>query len=76
MSFTATQRDLETVRQRMINIIWHHFYAESKKRQQTYLQNRNRLTDLENELRVTKGEGWRERDSLGVCDWHAHTAIN
>ena len=27
-----------------------------------------RLTDLENELRVTKGEGWRERDRLGVWD--------
>ena len=27
-----------------------------------------RLTDLENKLRVTKGEGWRERDRLGVWD--------
>ena len=26
----------------------------------TYLQNRNRLTDLENKLMVTKGEGWGE----------------
>ena len=25
----------------------------------TYLQNRNRLTDLENELMVTREEGWR-----------------
>ena len=26
----------------------------------TYLQNRNRLTDLDNELMVTRGEGWGE----------------
>ena len=25
-----------------------------------YLQNRNRLKDLKNELMVTRGEGWRE----------------
>ena len=30
----------------------------------TYLQNRNRLTDKENKLRVTK----RERDKLGIWD--------
>ena len=28
---------------------------------QTYLQNRNRLTDLESKLMVTRGEGCRER---------------
>ena len=27
---------------------------------ETYLQNRNRLTDTENKLMVTKGEMWRE----------------
>ena len=32
-------------------------YAESKKMIQMKLQNRNRLTDLENELIVTTGEG-------------------
>ena len=34
--------------------IWYHLYAESKKKgsKWTYLQNRNRLTDLENELIV------------------------
>ena len=37
----------------------------------TYLQNRNILTDLENELMVTGGG----RDRLGVWDWHVHTAI-
>ena len=48
----------------------------------TYLQNRNRLTDLESELMVTQGGGgggWgrvvRERDGLGVWDWYVHSAI-
>ena len=40
----------------------------------TYLQNRNRLTDLENELIVTK-RGRQGRDSLEIWDWHVHTAI-
>ena len=31
----------------------------------TYLQNRNRLTDVENRLVVAKGAGWG-RDGLGV----------
>ena len=39
--------------------IWYHFYVESKKwYKQTYLQNRNRLTALENELTFARGEGW------------------
>ena len=37
-----------------------------KKMIQTYLQNRNRLTDLENEFIITKGKRWR--DELGVWD--------
>ena len=40
----------------------------------TYLINRNRLTDLEDEFMVTtggKGEGWGR---LGVWDWYVHTA--
>ena len=40
----------------------------------TYLQNRNRLTDLENELMVTGGR-WRGRDRLGVWNWLVHTGI-
>ena len=32
----------------------------------TYLQNRNRVTDVENKLTVTRGIGWG-RDKLG--DW-------
>ena len=37
------------------------------------LQNRNRLTDFENKLMVTKGKsigGWRAK--LGVWGWHTH----
>ena len=35
-------------------ISWYHLYVESKKG--TYLQNRNRLTDIEQKLIITKGE--------------------
>ena len=41
------------------NIIWYHSYVESnfkKWYKWTYLQNRNRLTDIENKLMVTKEE--------------------
>ena len=34
----------------------------------TYLQNRNRLTDIENKLMVTKGISAVGRDKLGVWD--------
>ena len=44
-----------------------------------YLQNRNRLTDLENKLMVTKEERCQQsdggRDKLGVRDWHIYTTI-
>ena len=44
-----------------------------------YLQNRNRLTDLENKLMVTKEERCQQsdggRDKLGVWDWHIYTTI-
>ena len=39
------------------------------------LQNRNRLTDLENKLRVTQVERWGEKHKLGVWDWHIHTTV-
>ena len=32
-----------------------------------HLQNRNRLTNIENNLIVTKGD-WGEKDKLRVCD--------
>ena len=38
----------------------------------TYLQNRNRVTDVENKIMVTKeGEG----DKLGDWNYHIHTTI-
>ena len=38
--------------------LWYRLYVESKKKwyKWTYLQNRNRFTDVENKLMVTKGE--------------------
>ena len=41
---------------------------------QTYLQNRNRLTDLENELMVTGGKGGGEGQigSLGLTCTHCY----
>ena len=41
---------------------------------QMNLQNRNRLTELENKLMVTRGKV-AERDKLGVWDWHIDTTI-
>ena len=38
-----------------------------------FMQNRNRLTDIENKLVVTKGEREGRRDKLGVWDKHIHT---
>ena len=42
------------------NTICYHLFVESKNKQNrykwTYLQNRNRLTDIENNLLVTKGD--------------------
>ena len=39
----------------------------------TYLQNRDKVTDVENILRVTKGERGGGRDKLGDWDWPIHT---
>ena len=41
---------------------------EELKNKQTYSQNKNRLTDIENRLVVAKGEGRWGRDGLGVWD--------
>ena len=60
------------------NIIWHPLYAESEKKwyKWTYLQNRKRLTDLENEIMVAgTGGNIGGRDSWGVWDGHVHTAV-
>ena len=62
MPFAATWMDLEIimlseVRQKETNTIWYHLYVESKIwHKWTYLQNRNRLTDIENKFMVTKWE--------------------
>ena len=42
------------------------YIMESKKMIQMNLQNRNKLTDIENKLRVTRREMWEERNKLEV----------
>ena len=39
----------------------------------TYLQNRNKVTNVENKLMVTTGK--RGGDKLGDWHWHIHTTI-
>ena len=76
MLFAATWMDLEIIilsevsQTEKDNIIWYHLYVESKKQYKwTYLQNRNRLTGIENKLTVTKGDSeGGEGDKLGVWD--------
>ena len=41
----------------------------------TYLQNRNRLTDIEKKLWLPKGWGQQGRDKLGDWDQHIHTTV-
>ena len=49
---------LSEVSQTKTNTVWYHLHVESKKKWQkkTYLQSRNRLTDIESKLTVTKVE--------------------
>ena len=48
---------LSEVRKRMTNTVWYHLYVDAKIWYRwTYLQNRNRLTDIENRFVVDKGE--------------------
>ena len=65
MSFAATWMGLEGVvlselsqTEKEKNIILYPLYVESKKKwyKWTYLQNRNKLTDLENKLMVARGK--------------------
>ena len=58
-----------SIRRQHVVIIWYHTYVESnflKWYKWTYLQNRNRLTDIENTLMVTKGETWRGGINQGL----------
>ena len=56
---------LSEVSQTKTNIIWYHLYDMWNLKK---LQNRNRLTDIENKLMVTKGERCVRRDKLGIWD--------
>ena len=63
MPLATTWMDLEIILLSEISqaktvIIWYHLYMESKKKRckWTYLQNRNRPTDIENKLMVPKRE--------------------
>ena len=54
---------LSEVSHRKENIIWYHLYVESKNKlyKWSYLQNKSRLTDIENKLMVTKrNSDWGE----------------
>ena len=73
--FAATWVDLKIdilseVRYRKKIIIWYPLYAESKKKwyKWTYLQNRNRLTDLENEIYMITGEMDEGKGLLGSLE--------
>ena len=41
----------------------------------TYLQNRNRVTNVENKLWLPKGDVWGGWDELGDWHWHIHTIM-
>ena len=58
------------------NIIWYHLYEQLKKKwyKLTYLQNRNRLTDLENEFTDTRGKNGEE-GKLRVWDGQVDIVI-
>ena len=57
---------VKEVRQRKMNTVWYHLYMESKNIQTSeYYKKKDRLTDIENKLVVTRGarEG---RANIGV----------
>ena len=77
MPFAATWMDLEIVllsevSQKNPNIIWYHLYGESKNNNINQLiYKTNRLTDIQNELMVTKGDSSGrgvDGDKLGILD--------
>ena len=65
MPFSATWMGLEIVQQRRRYIMRHPLYVESKKKwhKRTYLQNRKKLTDLENEILVARRKDGGGRNS-------------
>ena len=72
MPFAGTGIDLEIikvseVRERQTSYGSTDLWNLRKWYKSTYLQNRNKLTDTGNKLRVTKGEN-EERDKLGIWD--------
>ena len=78
MPFAAIWLDLKLVilsdvSQRKTNM-WYCIYVESKQWYRwTYLQNRNRITDVKTNVQLPRGK--REMEKLGDWDWHIHTAI-
>ena len=76
LPFAATWMDLEgitlsEISQRKTNITWYRLNVEYKKWcKWTYLQNRNRVTDVEKKLMVSKGD-WGEE---GI-NWEIETDI-
>ena len=76
MSFAVTWTDLDIIILSEVSqtktAIWYYLYVKSKKwHKWTYLQNRNRLINLENKLLVTGDEG-RE----GGTDWEFGTDMD
>ena len=73
MPFAAMWSYLEIIipnegRLRKTTATWYHWYVQSKKIIQTnLLTKQNRLTDIENNLMVTKRERWSGEIKLGVC---------
>ena len=72
MPFAETWKDLEITiakvnklekhKQHRISLMWN---LKKKRYKLTYLQNTNRLTDIENKVMVTKGE---EDGKIGIWD--------
>ena len=79
MPFAAIWMDLEIIvvrqsdNERQISYDTTYMWNLKKGHKRTYLQNRNRLTDFENKLTVTKGNRWAEGMDwwlgIGVRDW-------
>ena len=81
MPLAATWMDLEIVilsevRERQISYDITYMWNLKKKKwyKWTYLQNRNRVTDIRTNLLLLKEKG-EGRDELGDWDWHIHSAI-